>query len=419
MKYIAIFIVCILLLLCSHSLKATQPVDENSALRYLLAVCYMPDLSKDDLYSLANVNDIESFKQLPFKLKKRLPGRFKEIYKLLNNARSCKYSTYLVNKYSWKAITPPYRTLRGFSSYLLAISWKEISDGNFARGIDLIIHTVRLAQSIASDGPVVSAMIGGAITDEALDSIENLLKLNLKPEIKEKLKKFIGQLPSPYVNYTNNLKYENLYWKSFLESARETPEILVKLAPFKNHKNENRAAKPDLCSAYQRVILSAIELARADKINLSSINSTEAIIKKLLDDKYLRKKPECPKGGKYQIDLVNSNDCVIKCSCGATILSTNSFKDRISSKTLEQINEYMKTNFSKDAEEVAALGNEISQIMVKFDQTSQNKAEEIQKKIDEGSNLLAKSLLIKPGIIMQKGMKLNERINKIKRILNQ
>jgi hypothetical protein len=79
----------------------------------------------------------------------------------------------------------------------------------------------------------------------------------------------------------------------------------------------------------------------------------------------------------------------------------------------------MKTNFSKDAEEVAALGNEISQIMVKFDQTSQNKAEEIQKKIDEGSNLLAKSLLIKPGIIMQKGMKLNERINKIKRILNQ
>lgn len=333
MKNKSIFVVCVLLLLMVPGLKAAQPAaDENSALRYLLAICYMPEFTKDDLLSMADVNDIESFKQLSPKLKKKLPGRFEEIDSFLENAVSCRYATFLPGSYSWNSTLPPYRTFRGFARYLLAVAWKAISEGDFAKGTGLIIHTMRLAQNIAAEGPVLSAMIAVAITDDALDSLENLLKLNPAPEIKETLKNYFFKLPAPYVNFARNLEYEKSYWTSFLKSAEESPEILVKLPPFK-------------------------------------------------------------------------------------ILATTSSKESISSETMARINEYMKSRFFRDADETAALGNEISRIMVSFDQDSQKKAAQIQDRIKAGANMLAKSLLIKPGIILEKGIKLNERINRFKLIL--
>lgn len=94
----------------------------------------------------------------------------------------------------------------------------------------------------------------------------------------------------------------------------------------RQHPRSRRELAANACAANQRVIMGALEMADCDNVDLSSLGSTDEILQKLLDDKFLKKMPLCPFGGKYHIESDGSKELTVKCSCGATISPTTSLK---------------------------------------------------------------------------------------------
>lgn len=89
-------------------------------------------------------------------------------------------------------------------------------------------------------------------------------------------------------------------------------------------QRKGRGSAANVCSANQRVLLGSLELANEENEDFSSLNSSEEIMRRLIESKYLNKMPVCPFGGKYHIESDGTKEFSIKCSCGATISPTSS-----------------------------------------------------------------------------------------------
>ncbi|MBU1106715.1 MAG: hypothetical protein KKB51_08630, partial [Candidatus Riflebacteria bacterium] len=340
MKRILLILVTIAVLVSYPVSAAKDPYrDPNAALRYLLAIGYMPSISDDESTTLSEVTDIESLKRIPKELSGKLDeahsSRFKILLAFAANCTECNFmpdSTFKPEDY-----IPPYRNLRKFARYLNAGAWKTIFHGNHEDGATLLVATFRFGDDSENYGPLIGYMVGLAIREIAFKSMQNFMTGDFRPAAKKIITDYLKSLPQIAFNAQEGLDWEKKFGEKILQTLYKDDEGLVEL--WRNLNNESDTAvgnqQPSACVPNQRVLMGALEMATMDGIKIAEYKDFASILEKLVQDKYLYKALVCPDKGKYKVDFVSENDFVVSCSCGADPEAPVAIKDKAAAKEID------------------------------------------------------------------------------------
>lgn len=233
MKRIIVSILVVMVYASQLTAATERYVDNNAALRYLMATGFMPHLSEKTADQIVDLNSLESLKKLKSEARKELisaNGFMKTISRLLDLAADCTDSTFIVDHdYSDDSITPPFRTIRLFSRFINAHGWLDAEKGDYTGAVKKFMHVFRIGASIGHDGCAIHAMVGIAIQRTAIESINNLLKLDSNVELKKNLSNYFENLPKPVFDSTIHLRNEKLFIDNTLMKAEKAPEIFAEL----------------------------------------------------------------------------------------------------------------------------------------------------------------------------------------------
>lgn len=411
-----LFLVCIL----SQPICAQQRfVDENAALRYLLAIGYMPDFSTCD-NNLKEILDLEAFKNLKPEIRKVLDNYERlsksiTFFRLLNLAADCSKSTFIVDKtIDEDTIVPPYSTLRLFAHFIIAMGWKAAEKGDYHDAAQRFVHVFRLGTCLGSDGLTIGGFFGTALQRLAVTSADNLLKITDDSGVKKYLLDYFSALPDPVIDPKRYLENELIISVRFLEKVEKNPELLVEYEIIKDEESKTRK-KPlgsDLaCAANQRVLLGAVEMYLMDNEKLPANIESDGMLKSLVDGQYLKSVPVCPNKGTYIFSFADSDNVKISCTCGSSIdtpAPEKSEKEVFSAAVLKRAEEYVASSatipgsgqrsFAKDKKELEELFKEMLNLDA-FAPDAEKTADIFAERIEKTSNPLIRTLVIKPSYL--------------------
>lgn len=103
-----------------------------------------------------------------------------------------------------------------------------------------------------------------------------------------------------------------------------------------------------------------------DYNGLPAGNDSEALLQKLVTEKYLKALPVCERNGKYCVELKSESDVNVFCSCGASEKSreTDSSTETISPIQSAKIKAYLASDkFATDKQEMMAIFGEIEKAL--------------------------------------------------------
>ncbi|GAB4282451.1 MAG: hypothetical protein Kow0029_28080 [Candidatus Rifleibacteriota bacterium] len=415
--------------------KITEPVpeaktfqDDNAALRYLMVIGFMPDLSREDADQLKDITSLESFDKIPQKVRMKLhEASSYRTEKLLEFAAKCKDCNFMPDQsYKPDDYYPPYRTLRTLARYLNAGGWYQAKIGDHEKAARLFVAVFRFGDDAENYGPLISYMIGYSIREIALESMKTFLAGEFKPEAKKIILDYLKSLPKPAFRVKEGLVWERKSIENILkilDSNEGMIEILKNVEePTDEHKEVTPSNPEKACCANQRVLMGALEMAAMDGIIFPDNASTDDILNRLVKDHYLRKTVECPRNGKYKIKFhENDNYTEVSCSCGAdpdkplTKEETFPRKDNAAQKNklASKAEEYRNSGkFARDRKEIFEYYDK----MINLDQFKENALEEIQKIQDEyesKENILIKAIGVDFKKIYGKQLKLQEEIESL------
>ena len=313
MTLVALFVVSSVVLTAQE-----PPRDPNAAMRYLMAMGFMPNISDDDGMKIGEVNSLETYEELPLNLKTAVgeASSFR-IKKLLEAAAACTQCNFMPdNTFNPEDIAPPFKAIRKFARFLNAGAWKAIKDGRHEDGARMLVSVFRFGDDMENHGPLISYMLGLGIRNIAMGSMQNLVAGDFKAEAKKIVIDYLKSLPRPALPIKEAIAYERKFSEKLLatlESDEGMVELLKQLEPQPQTDTTKEASS---CNANQRVIMGAIEMASMDGITFEKFPDFKAIEEKLLTDKYIRKGFECPNKGQYKVEF-SDKDFVVSCSCGA------------------------------------------------------------------------------------------------------
>lgn len=321
MKTIISLLIPMVLLIFPFMVSAQeQPYkDPNAAIRYLMAIGFMPALTGEDEKAIAEVVDIETFNRLSPSLKgKAGEATSFRIKKLLQDAAKCTECNFMPDqKFDPQDIVPPYRKMRTFARFLTTGAWKAIQGGQHVEGAELLVSVFRFGDDFENYGPMISYMIGHAIRNIAVQSMKNLISLDCKPEAKKIIIDYLKSLPKPAFPLTEAMAWEKKFSGRMFEILGKDAKSLVELLKqTEDSSTESQKSSSSSCVANQRVLMGAMEMLLMDKVDLGNSADSATIIAKLVKDQYLKISPECPLKGNYQVEL-SGNDVKVSCSCGA------------------------------------------------------------------------------------------------------
>ena len=339
---------------------AEKHVDPNAALRYLMAIGYMPEISRSEGTELSEVKDIETLNKLPKSLKEKLTkASHAPIKKLLDDAKKCSLCDFNPDaKLELDDVVPPYRLLRTFARFLNAGAWKAIEEGKHEIGAELFIATFRFGDDFENNGPLISYMLGCNVRELALTSMETFLSQDYKPEAKKAIITYLKSLPRPAFPLKEGILWEKLLGEKILTTLSKNPKNLVELLPEEDEQETIVSnSKESACCANQRVISGALEMAGMDGIKFEKSAKFSDIQNKLLTEKYILKTFECPDKGQYRVEFTSDTDFIVSCSCGAnpdTPKSETQKTTRLENpKLVEKAIEYYSSGkFAKDKNEL-------------------------------------------------------------------
>jgi hypothetical protein len=354
-------VVTVIMVLMFASLGAAQPakfVDDNAALRYLMAMGYMPQISSKTADKLAEIRDLESFKKLNQDNLKELnsaSGFLHTVTRLLDLAADCSKCTFIVDKnLDFDTIVPPYRSVRLFARYINAQGWQNAENGAYAEAASKFCHVFRLGLNVSRDGFAINGSFGVAIQKMAVESINNLLALNSDEKVKNILADCFTNLPKPLVDSRVHVDYERLFIANSLKRAEKEPAMFGHMELFKDEsqKPEPKIVAPDkACAANQRVLLGALEMYFMDNEFAPLASDSETVIKMLVDQQYLKTGPVCANKGTYTFTQVEGEEYYdVSCSCGADPDQQSASTDETEKKepefspaVMKKIDDYIKS----------------------------------------------------------------------------
>jgi hypothetical protein len=419
-----IFVIFLLLcLITPASARQNSFVDDNAALRYLLAIGYMPDFSEDEFFKMSNLTSISAYDALNIQLKEKLgKKRFATILRLVRNASQCKnYSIIVDHDFSFDAIIPPYKTIRRFSDYLIAEAWDIAKHGDVETAAEILIHTMKLGRNLASEGPMLNCMFGVEIQRTALVSIANIIKTINNLKAKALFKDYFNSLPVPSMNFRTNIEAELKYSKNFSEVVLRRPEIIGERLFADANKTPEKSEIEKQCLSNQRAVISALDMAILDNPDLATLKSDE-ILNFLTAKKYLEKAPTCPRGGKFTIIFENTDYYSVKCSCGIGTDGPEYYQGKkLTAEQLEKTREYIASEqFKKDCAEANELLDEINSLKGS-DGESFAKAKKIneKKKSRQEKNPMIRLAVFNPEVFMIEVRELQDKISSITVKLNK
>jgi len=406
MKKLVIVAILVLSLASQLIAEPATFVDNNAALRYLMALGFMPKLKSDDCYELSGINSLETLKALDSKSRKELESpsassHLSTMFRLLDLAAECTESTFIVDQdCDYESMIPPYRSLRQFARFVNAHAWIDAEKGDYAAAARKFIHIFRLGKNLGGDGIAISCMVGIGIQRIAVESINNLLEICKDSDTKKVLHDYFSLLPKPMIDGSFHINKEKLYIYNTLNKAEKQPKKFAEFEIFKDEteKTVKAAAVVSACRANQRVLLGALEMYMMDNTEAPSDLDSAAIINKLVEEKYLKLAPACENKGKYAIKFETDGDFSVSCSCGVSLDETvvEEKGKEISPAVMEKINAYIKSGaFVSDKKEVEAIFAEIVDIDP-YAATSDEKAGKVAERIENSKNPLINTLVINP-----------------------
>lgn len=336
--------------------------DPNAALRYLMAIGYMPEMTKEEVESLPDVNDEKRFAALASGLRRKLAeaGSFR-IEALMKAAAACTVCSFVPDsKYEPQDIVPPYRTLRTFARFINAGAWQAVSAGNHEKGAEMLVSVFRFGADSEKYQPLIGYMVGLAIRNIAVDSMKNFLAGNYKAEAKKIISDYLKALPRPAFNVKESLIWERAYLNKSLDMVSGSTEGVVELLKAVSDEPVSTTAsdRPMACVPNQRVLRGAVEMALMDGLKFDGRNASE-IIAELVSRKYLKSAPICPDKGEYKLEFIKEDDYQLSCSCGADPEKSvepgkaETAKPAVNAELEAKANEYLSSGrLAKDVKEL-------------------------------------------------------------------
>ncbi len=321
---ITMLIIGVMLLTFSVAAFAEFPEpyrDPNAALRYLMAIGYMPEMAKEEVESLMEVHNAERYAALSGGLRRKLgeAGSFR-IKSLLQSAAACSVCSFVPDsKFDPQDIMPPYRTLRNFARFINAGAWGVISAGNHEQGAEMLVSVFRFGADSEKYQPLIGYMLGLGIRNIAMESMKNFLAGDYRAEAKKIITDYLKSLPKPAFNAKNSLVWERAYLVKTLDMLTRSTEGVVELLKVFGDESASAPAsnKPMACVPNQRVLMGAIEMALMDGLKFENGKKGSEIIAELVEKKYLKAGLACPDKGEYKIEFIKEDDYKVSCSCGA------------------------------------------------------------------------------------------------------
>ncbi len=409
MKRIMISILLVMMFASQLMAEPATFVDNNAALRYLMAIGFMPKLSDKTADRLMDLNSLEALKELKPEARKELTsdnGFMLTILRLLDLAADCTQSTFIVDQdYDYNSIIPPYRTIRLFARFVNARGWLDAEKGDHVAAAKKFVHVFRLGVNLGNDGPVINSMVGVGIQRMAVESINNLLKLNNNAEVKKILNDYFADLKKPVFDNKVYINNEKRFIDNSLVKAEKTPEIFAHMDIFTDESTKPLPVQssPDkACAANQRVLLGAIEMYLMDHEDAAEVKDSQEFIKILVDQQYLKSAPVCGNKGQYNISPSEEEGYYdVSCSCGVSpdTVSTQAQEAKepeFSPEVIKKVNDYLKSDaYVSDKKELAEIFAEMLQIDP-YTPEGDAKAGKLAERIENNTSKLVKNLVLNP-----------------------
>lgn len=415
--------------------KITEPVpeerifkDDNAALRYMMVIGFMPELSREDADQLRDINSLESFEKIPKKVRNKLhEAHSYRTMNLLEFAAKCKDCNFMPDQsYKPEDYVPPYRTLRTLARYLNAGAWHQAKLGDHEKAAKLFVAVFRFGDDAENYGPLISYMIGHSIREIALESMKTFLGGEFKPEAKRIVLDYLKSLPKPAFRVKEGLVWERKFTENILKTLDTNEGMIEILKNVENLSDEIQTttlSNPEkACCANQRVLMGALEMAAMDGLKFPENASFDQILAKLVKEKYLRNPVECPRKGEYKIKFHENDDYTeVSCSCGAdpekpiTQEKAEPKPDDAAknSKIAAKAEEYRNSGkFASDQKEILEYYDK----MINLDQFGEGAPAEIQRIQDEyegKDNILIKTIGVSFTKVYEKQLKLQEEIESL------
>lgn len=293
--------------------------DPNAALRYLLAMGRMPQLAKDEVELLTDINSLDGFSALPDSLKRKVAeASSPNIFNQLQAAAACTECTFVPDsKFEPQDLIPPYRALRTFARYINVGAWSTVSAGNHERGAEMLVSVFRFGADSEKYQPLIGYMFGLGMRNMAIASMKNFLAGDYRAEAKKIITDYLKSLPRPAFNAKDSLVWERIYLVKSLDMLTKSTEGVVELLKSVGDEEKPAGEQSLSCVPYQRVLMGAVEMALMDGLKFEPGKPAAEIIAELVKKQYLKAAPVCPDKGEYKIEFIKEDDFKVSCSCGA------------------------------------------------------------------------------------------------------
>jgi hypothetical protein len=323
--------------------KSLAGVDQNAAVRYLMALGWFSPPDRAVMNELAAIDHLEDAKKLSPKAQEYLKngkindfGSIFNVIRLLKAGAQCSTCVFNPDKQFFPDDSiPPYKRLREMVRVVCAIGALKALDGKHQEALDLFKAVYRFGQHLEQEGLLISGMIGVDFRKRALSAMVDLRAMTPAETVIVDLKAFLNTIPKPPMDIPCLILGGKNCFAGMCQWYKNNPEAfgtnlkLVKTATGSTiviASDESGGGEkpmipvPQSCAANQRVIIGATEMLQMDYGELLPATISANLQGALVRLGYLKSFPECPEKGQYNIDLQakgKSNVCC--CSVHQTV----------------------------------------------------------------------------------------------------
>ncbi len=209
-----------------------EPGEGNAAVRYLLALSYLPPLSEQAERALVLCRSAKDLARLPAETRAWLadPG-LQRAARLAVAAGACPACEFAPdNRDRHDDVPPPLRRLWIFARALNAAGWQAQERGHLPDALDRFETVFRLGQHLEASGFFYAGTLSFAIRhDLAITSIHGLLVDHPAGGWQERVRRFFAAVPRPAMDARRILQRERRRLESGLQAARHDPGLLTTL----------------------------------------------------------------------------------------------------------------------------------------------------------------------------------------------
>jgi|GEM_PF-2123387 len=329
-----LFFVCFFPTTLAFGQETAPVVDQNAALRYLMALSWFnppPEKIRNEMFPVEHLDDLKKLspEALDYLKSDKYVDHFKNgksgnlfnVIELMKDGAKC--STCVFNpdkKFLPNDFIPPLWRLREMARVARIIGGLKAFEGKHQEALDIFKAVYRLGQHLDQEGVLISALVGIACRKLALHAMSDLCMMNPDSSVVEDMKVFLRAIPKPPVDFPKMYRGEKAFFENGCRFAQKNPEYFAaKFRLVSTASGTTMVLREELdvsgksmspCAVNQWVLRGALKMLQMHfEKPLPAVISAH-LKESLLEMKYLKSFPECPEKGEY---LVEINACGVPC----------------------------------------------------------------------------------------------------------